>query len=344
MSRMTEGHHYARDVTRIERSAFNPGIGTRAALFALTPLVLAFIIHQPLLFFSTLAALFLTLTEGQPSILPSWVLLVACFAEAAGLGLGTLTATAGPVLSIPILGVAMFIVLLGRGKPQWAPVATFTAITFAVGLGLPGYSAQAAGERVIFALIGCIWMLAGVELHRFVLSLRHRRMAPGGAASIQQPMPRSETLRSSLILAVACSLGFAFGFALGLPRDYWIVVTILITVRPNISLTRTFTLEMAIGTVIGAMIGAAITLATSDLLVLTTLLFVFGLLMFSLRGVNLGLVQIFFTPFIIILLNILYPGEWYLAFYRILAVSIGVAISIVLVYLLETFKKTSTWL
>jgi hypothetical protein len=341
---MAEGHHYARDVTRIERSAFNPAIGTRAALFALTPLVLAFIIHQPLLFFSTLAALFLVLTEGQPSLLPTRILLVACFTEALSLGLGTLTATAGPALSIPILGVAIFIALLGRGRPQWASVATFTAITFAVGLGLPGYSAPAAGERVIFALVGCLWALAGIELHRFIIFHWRHTTDRGGSLSLSQPMPRAETLRSSVVLAVACSVGFSIGFALGLPRDYWIVVTILLTVRPNISLTRTFTLEMAIGTVIGAMIGAAITLATSNFVVLTIFLFIFGLLMFSSRGVNLGLVQIFFAPFIIILLNILYPGEWYLAFYRILAVVIGVAISFVLVYILERLKKTSTWL
>ncbi|MGB6672339.1 MAG: hypothetical protein WBE34_07895 [Candidatus Nitrosopolaris sp.] len=37
----------------------------------------------------------------------------------------------------------------------------FTAIVFAVGVGLPGYSIQSAGLRTFFSLIGTLWALLG---------------------------------------------------------------------------------------------------------------------------------------------------------------------------------------
>jgi uncharacterized membrane protein YccC len=88
-------------------------------------------------------------------------------------------------------------------------------------------------------------------------------------------------------------------------------------------------------------LAAAITLETSSVYVLLPLLFVFAILTFASRGVNFGLVQIFLTPFIIILINIIYPGEWYLAFYRILDVVIGVFLAIIAVYLLSLMKEAS---
>ena len=91
---------------------------------------------------------------------------------------------------------------------------------------------------------------------------------------------------------------------------------------------------MVVGTIAGATIAAAITLEISNVYVLEVLLLVFGISMFATRGVNLGLVQVSFTPFVIILLNLLYPREWYLAEIRILDVAIGGAIAIATVYVL----------
>ena len=48
----------------------------------------------------------------------------------------------------------------------------FTAIIFAVGVGLPGYSIQSAGLRTLFSLIGMLWALLGIEIQRFAISHR----------------------------------------------------------------------------------------------------------------------------------------------------------------------------
>jgi uncharacterized membrane protein YccC len=68
--------------------------------------------------------------------------------------------------------------------------------------------------------------------------------------------------------------------------------------------------------------------------------------LFAVIEINIILIQIFIVPFIIILLSIYYPGQWYLPFIRILNVAIGAAIAVAVVYLLSalsgsrlTFRK-----
>jgi uncharacterized membrane protein YccC len=144
---------------------------------------------------------------------------------------------------------------------------------------------------------------------------------------------------AAFAIAVAGTLGFVIGLALNLPRDFWVVVTIITAVRPNLGLTVTFTLTTVIGTVVGALIAAAITLGTSSPYLLSVLLFAFSVLMFAGRGVNTVLFQMSLVPFMIILLNIIYPGQWYFAFDRILDVAIGGAIAIGVVYVFDAVKN-----
>jgi uncharacterized membrane protein YccC len=89
---------------------------------------------------------------------------------------------------------------------------------------------------------------------------------------------------------------------------------------------------MVFGTIIGALIAAVITLENSNPYLRLVFLFSFAVMLYATR-VNVILTQIFLVPFIIILLNIYYPGEWYLSFIRILDVVIGGAIAVAMVYL-----------
>jgi len=103
--------------------------------------------------------------------------LVACFAEASAFGLETLAATTG-LLSPLLLGLAVSVALLARGSQRWANTGTFTAVTFAVGAGLPGASMEAAVPRLWPSLLGALFALLGVGLHRLVLSRRHPASGP----------------------------------------------------------------------------------------------------------------------------------------------------------------------
>ncbi|MGC1929854.1 MAG: hypothetical protein WA667_12825 [Candidatus Nitrosopolaris sp.] len=35
------------------------------------------------------------------------------------------------------------------------------------------------------------------------------------------------------MLGIASALGYTIGLVLGLPRDFWIIITIIVAVRPN---------------------------------------------------------------------------------------------------------------
>ena len=130
------------------------------------PLVLGFADGHPEYLFATLGAMFVTNTEGPNSArLPIPLLLLACFTEAFAFGLGTLVGLAGP-WSIPLLGLGVFLALVMGGDRALAPVAMFTAIFFAVGVGLPGGSERGAVERFWLSLSGGLLAWLGAWLHR----------------------------------------------------------------------------------------------------------------------------------------------------------------------------------
>jgi Fusaric acid resistance protein-like len=339
---------FFKDIRHIQKSSFSLTVGLRAAAFVIAPIIIGFVIQQPALSLVALGAALLTSTEKLLPTIPSRILLLACFTEAASFGLGTLAATTNHLFSPILLGIAVFAALAAWANTKWVAVGMFTAIIFAVGVGLPGSSIQSAGQRTLFSLIGTLWALLGVEIQCFALSHRRIQLSESeNAASEQQPpTPRLAALRSALMIGIASALGYTIGFVLGLPRDFWIIVTIIVAVRPNGSLTITFTSMMIIGTIAGALIAAVILLETTNFYLLLVLLFSFAVVVFANTGVNVILTQIFLVPFIIIFLNIYYPGEWYLSFIRILSIAIGGTIGVAVVYLLSaltnsrlTFKK-----
>jgi uncharacterized membrane protein YccC len=144
----------------------------------------------------------------------------------------------------------------------------------------------------------------------------------------------SETFRQALLTGIAATVGLAIGLSLGLPRDIWILITVIITIRPTVGPTINSTIILVVGTVTGAMIAAAATLFTSSVDILGRLLFVFAFGMFSFRLVNQALYQMFLTPFLIVLLNLIFPGSWWFALVRIADVMVGGGVAIATVYFL----------
>ena len=340
---------FLRETTRLDKSNFNISHGLRAAVLVVAPLVAGLAIGHPETVFATLGAMFVTNTEGpNAQRLPLLILLLACVTEASAFALGTLVGLTG-VLAIPLVGLGAFFPLAIGGDQGLARVERLTAIFFAVGVGLPGGSTGGAEERLWLSLAGGLLAFLGAWLHR---SLTTRKGSGRGAGSGSEPLRtqlkrytslphpsavslQSETFRNSVAVGAASALGLTIGLAFGLPRDFWIVVTVIIALQPRAGPTVSFTAMMVIGTIAGAAIAAATTLEISDVYLLEGLLLVFATTTFAIRGVNLGLSQVFLTPFIIILLNLLYPGQWELAGIRILDVAIGGAIAILTVYLVR---------
>ena len=137
--------------------------------------------------------------------------------------------------------------------------------------GLPGGSVSTAFERSYPSLLGAVFALAGVELHRLIVS-RKKSSDKTNRISTRSPVnpttPRSEVILNAAALGIASAIGFGIALALGLPRDFWVVVIIILTFRPTLSLTLTFTSMMVIDTLVGTAIGAAVVLEISNLYVL----------------------------------------------------------------------------
>jgi hypothetical protein len=326
------------EMTRLDRSNLSVIHGFRAALIVVAPLIFGFATNQPQFIFATLGAMLITNTEGpNSSPLPPQVLLLACVTEPLAFAVGTLAGLTG-LFAIPLIGLGVAIGLMAGSDQEFALAGKFTAIFFAVGVGLPGGSESAAVERFWFALLGALLAFAGSWVHHALVKARGAMLPKAHRYPILPKLAdfslKSGWFRDALAVGLASSFGLAVGVALGLPRDFWIVVTIISAVRTKFGPTLSSASMMVAGTILGALMAAAITVSIHNEYLLGALLLLFGTTMFASRGVNLGLSQISFTPFIIILLNLLYPGEWYLAEIRILDVAIGGAIAIATVYLI----------
>jgi hypothetical protein len=344
------GGRLFKEAARLDRSNFSLANGVRAAVVVVSPLVLGAATGNLSLVFSTLGAMLLTNTEGPNSAgLPLRFLALAALTEPAAFAMGTAVALTGPG-AIPLVGVGVCIGMLAGDGIAVAQVGRFTAVFFAVGVGLPGASAGAIITRFEFAFGGALLALAGYWAQRELGKTKNDRLSEDfwsvgrTKTGLGQLWPTTLSLKEhvfrwSIAVGVASSVGLGIGLALGLARDFWIVVTLIIATRPRLGPTISLTLTIVLGTFVGAALAAAITLSIGNLYFLEVLLFLFGILMFSARGVNFGLVQIFFTPFVIILLNILYSGEWYLAGVRVLDVAIGGALAVMTVYALSAIES-----
>src|SRR5712691_9553881 len=164
---MKIGSQFFKDIRLLDKSAFNLTVGLRAAAFVIAPIIVGFAIQQPALLFASLGAVFLTFTERFIPTMPSRMLLLVCYIEAAAFGVGTLTATTGHLLSPILLGIGVFVALFAWARTKWAAVGMFTAIVFAVGVGLPGYSIQSAALSMSRYLIRRIQATATIVLQPY---------------------------------------------------------------------------------------------------------------------------------------------------------------------------------
>jgi len=305
-----------------DRSSINFSDGLRASLLATLPLLIGILTKNLVYVSMNLGAAFLTMAEGSNSSRLSLApLLAACLIEPIVYFLGTLTALTG-LIALPILATGVFLSLLIGQDGSWGLVGGTTAMIFAAGVGLPGASVTSAFSRLIFAFAGTLIAFMGIWAHRYVADRSHS----GFEFKPPKIIAHSDIFRDYVAIGIASAVGFGIGIALGLPRDFWVVITIIMVSRPRISPTVISTALMVIGTIIGAVIAAFVTLGVTSALALWFIILVLGVLVFATRGVNLGLTQIFMVPFIILIVDALYNRQ--LALFRIEDVVLGGAIAI----------------
>lgn len=112
---------------------------------------------------------------------------------------------------------------------------------------------------------------------------------------------KSEIFRHSVRVAIVCLIAFIFArqFYTG-QYSYWILLTILVILKPAFSLSKKRNYERTIGTVIGGLIGILVLHFVKDQNVKFAILLVFMLLSYSFMRLQYIVSVLFMTPFIVI--------------------------------------------
>jgi uncharacterized membrane protein YccC len=140
----------------------------------------------------------------------------------------------------------------------------------------------------------------------------------------------TEAGRHALRLAVVAGVGEIIAQASGLPHSYWIVLTILIVLRPDYASTIYRGVQRAGGTVLGAGLGLATALllhAGPAVLVAAT-----GVTMtvaYAVFAVNYLLYAVFLTDFVVILLALLGDTAEQTVEARLIGTGIGAALALI---------------
>lgn len=138
----------------------------------------------------------------------------------------------------------------------------------------------------------------------------------------------SSIFRHSLRMMIACGAGFVISklFPNG-HHSYWIVMTIIIILKPSYSLTKKKNFDRLLGTIAGGIIGLLLLYFIKDNSVLFALIVFFMLGTYTFKTLNYIVMVIFLTPYILILFHFLGLGALDVAGERLLDTAIGSALA-----------------
>lgn len=135
---------------------------------------------------------------------------------------------------------------------------------------------------------------------------------------------KSTLFRHSVRMAIVMGIGYlvSLTFDVG-THSYWILLTIMVILKPGFSLTKERNLQRLIGTVIGGVGGAVLLLAVQDETSLFILLLLFMVATFSLMRINYVISVIFMTPYVLILFSFMGMNTFSILQERIIDTLIG---------------------
>lgn len=120
----------------------------------------------------------------------------------------------------------------------------------------------------------------------------------------------SNIFRHALRVSIATTAGYLLAKALTIGHSYWILLTIIVILKPTFSLTRKRNFQRLIGTIAGALFGVLILFLFKD----RTMLFVWMLVLmvgsYSFMRTNYLVGVIFMTPYILIMFSLLNQGDY----------------------------------
>lgn len=155
---------------------------------------------------------------------------------------------------------------------------------------------------------------------------------------------KSSYFRHAMRVALVMLTGFIIANLLPVGHhSYWILLTIIVILKPGFSLTKQRNLERVIGTLIGGIVGVLILMFIKDQTFRFSLLLLFMVLTYSLQRIKYVVSVLFMTPFVLILFTFISPeNNLNVATERVIDTLIGSAIAFIASYLIfpnwESFK------
>jgi len=153
----------------------------------------------------------------------------------------------------------------------------------------------------------------------------------------------SPPFRFSLRVSLAVAVGLAIGLAIPQigPHAYWIVLTIVIIMKPGFALTRQRNTARLVGTLVGCGLAFLLFYFTTNDHVLLTTLVVSLIAGFSFTLVNYLLASVFNTVTVLIMLHFLLPDTFGLVGERALDTTIGSLVALAFSYVLPWWEARS---
>ncbi|MXN92921.1 FUSC family protein [Flavobacterium sp. Sd200] len=143
-------------------------------------------------------------------------------------------------------------------------------------------------------------------------------------ATLKENLTFSSTIfRHSLRLAVTIALGFVIGALFPLQNVYWILLTIVVIMRPGYGLTKQRSYQRIVGTITGGIIAFAIISFVHHPVIIGTLIIVCMLLGYTFTAINYRIGATFVTMYVIFLYSMLTPNIDEVLQYRILDTVVG---------------------
>lgn len=152
---------------------------------------------------------------------------------------------------------------------------------------------------------------------------------------ILQNLSFSSTLfRHSLRFTVAIIFAFVLGTLLDIKNSYWILLSIIVIMRPNYGLTKERSKDRTIGTLIGATVAIGIVLLTQNVVVYAVLAILSLIFAFSLIQQNYKWGAALITLNIVFVYSLMHPDAFQVIQYRVIDTLIGASIAVVANYVL----------
>lgn len=152
----------------------------------------------------------------------------------------------------------------------------------------------------------------------------------------------SSIFRHSLRVMITCGVGFILSklFLQG-HHSYWILMTIIIILKPAFSLTKKKNADRLLGTIGGGILGLLLLFFIQDKVILLCLLIFFMLGTYTFKTLNYIVMVIFLTPYVLILFHFLGLGALNVASERLMDTAIGSALAALGSYFLFPIWESS---